>query len=98
MIEAVGYRLLVKVEEIKDKSDGGIIVVTESTRALEENAQQIGTVLSVGPDCWAEYPNKWAKVGDKIVFAKYAGRNIVDPETAEVFSVMNDTDVLGVIK
>lgn len=98
MLEAVGYRVLIDVEDVEETSEGGIVVITEATRALEENAQQIGTVRSIGPDCWKEYEKPWVKVGDKVIFAKYSGRNINDPTTGETLSVMNDTDILGVIK
>jgi co-chaperonin GroES (HSP10) len=41
----------------------------------------------------------WADVGDYVLFAKYAGRNINDPFTPdeEDLIVLNDEDVLAVI-
>jgi len=60
-----------------------------------------GIVTSVGPMAWKHpdygYPSQewkpWCKVGDEIVFGKYAGKLVTDPETQEEYFVINDEDV-----
>ena len=91
-----GYRLLVKPKEIETTSVGGIVLVLDEK--LEASGQQIGTVINVGDDCWSEYEIPWCKVGDQVLYAKFSGRFVYDPETKEEFMVMNDTDVMGVIE
>ena len=98
MLNAVGYRLLVKPHEIEKVSAGGIVVIaTENEERLEEAGQQFGTVISIGPSAWGD-DDPWCKVGDEVCFAKHAGRFIFDPFTEEKLFVMNDTDVLATIK
>lgn len=97
MIEAVGYRVLVKPDEVEKVSEGGIVMVIDE--GLERAAVQFGTLQSVGGECWSNTDMQdLPKEGDRVLFAKYAGRFITDPETKEELMVMNDTDILGVIR
>lgn len=98
MIEAVGYRLIVKPDTVETTSKGGIVMVVDEN--LERAAIQFGEIVSVGGECWSnnDKDTTLPKQGDRVLFAKYAGRFVKDPETEEEFMVMNDTDILGVIK
>lgn len=95
MMKVRGYRVLVKADEIETVSRGGIVIVQDEK--LEKAAQQTGIVVGVGHTCWYD-EDPWCKVGDRILFAKYAGRLIVDPDTGEDYMVMNDKDVIIVIE
>jgi co-chaperonin GroES (HSP10) len=102
MMKVKGYRILVKAKEIKRESDGGIILSVEGTNEdrLEQNGNQFGTVIDIGHTCWKggidETP--WCAIGDEIIFAKHAGRFVFDPETDEQFLVMNDDEVICVVR
>lgn len=99
MINVTGYRVLVKTEEIEKVTAGGIVLVQDER--LEEAGQQFGKVVGLGDDCWTDstgqHLNPWCKKGDKILFAKHAGRFVYDPDTKEEYMIMNDTDVLAII-
>ncbi len=66
-----------------------------------------GTVVAVGPDAWKAFFHNsnpdggtfepWCAVGDFIAFAKYSGKNLEDPETKEMYIVINDEDVVAVL-
>jgi co-chaperonin GroES (HSP10) len=45
-----GYRILVKPDDIKTTSDGGIVLVLDER--MEQASQQFGTVIDIGPTCW----------------------------------------------
>ena len=47
-----GYRLLIALPEVSDKTEGGIIKHTEATKKAEELASVCGFVLEVGPDAF----------------------------------------------
>ncbi len=99
MIKVPGYRLLVKPDEIIKKTDSGIIVEFGENEKLEKGARSTGTVVDVGPECWGAHKGNtpWCKVGDKIFWAKYAGKQVVDPYTQQEYMILNDEDVVGVV-
>lgn len=107
-IRAVGHRVVVKPDPVK-KSQGGIILTVDHT--LEQGATTTGTVLQVGPDAFYDYRpehvpvrfwERWVKEGDRVVYAKYAGRFIDTEEKDEhgdpiYVVVMNDVDIFAKI-
>lgn len=95
-VKATGYRVLIKPDPIKEKSDGGIIVVQDTK--MERAAQQYGVIVDVGPDCWSDYDEPWANVGDRICFVKHACKFIEDPEDpTSNLAIINDSDILVVL-
>jgi co-chaperonin GroES (HSP10) len=105
MLKALGYRLLIKPDEIKTTTESGIEVVLD--RKLEKIAIQTGTVIDIGPIAFKDYNKSysseaWCSVGDKVLFSKYGGKWIYDPETfdgfdidkAEQYIIIDDSDVL----
>lgn len=98
MLEVKGYRILVKPDPLETVSKGGIIMVLDEK--LERSGQQFGTVVGIGHTCWTGGTDHthWCEVGDRILFSKHAGRFCYDPETEEEFMVMNDDDILCVVK
>jgi co-chaperonin GroES (HSP10) len=88
---------------------GGIVIPKESEfgkdRERERVGQRFGVLTAVGPLAWQDYDRfaskegwrKWAHVGDRVSFARYAGDRVVDPETGIEFLVMNDNDINAII-
>lgn len=99
MIEPAGHRVLVKVEEIEEKTAGGIIV-PKTTQEQQTQANIFGTVIAVGVNAWKAFDSgeAWAKVGDRVAIAKYGGFVIEDPDTKETFRLLNDEDICAVIR
>jgi len=104
VLELVGHRIAVKVDEVETQSEGGIILVQDEK--LELVKTQTGCIVSIGPDCWKAYRKvdqngrevngqPWAAVGDRVLFTKYASQFVEDPETKEVFALMNDSDIIA---
>ena len=94
-----GWRLLVLPYRMKDKTKGGL-VLADSTIEKQQVASQCGNVLAMGPDCYRDKDrfNKgpWCKVGDWVMFARYAGSRI-KIEGGEV-RLLNDDEILATIK
>jgi len=94
-----GWRMIVLPFKMKEKTKGGI-VLAETTLERQQVASQCGLVLKIGPDCYkdkeryAEGP--WCKVGDWVVFARYAGSRM-KIEGGEI-RLLNDDEVLATIK
>ena len=94
-----GWRMIVLPFKMKEKTKGGI-VLAETTLERQQVASQCGLVLKMGPDCYkdkeryAEGP--WCKVGDWVVFARYAGSRM-KIEGGEI-RLLNDDEVLATIE
>lgn len=90
-----GYRVLIKPDPLEDKSAGGILIVHSDER-LARAATQTGVLVAIGKTAWADSQVPWCEVGDHVVYAKYAGKVIVDPDTDEEYLVVNDEDILAI--
>ena len=94
-----GWRLLVLPFKMKDKTKGGL-VLAESTLERQQVASQCGNVLVMGDACYRDkerYPSgPWCKVGDWVVFARYAGSRI-EIEGGEV-RLLNEDEILATVQ
>jgi co-chaperonin GroES (HSP10) len=105
MIKVCGHRLLVKpIGYLEDdptyqraKALGLTIADHEDNKRARESVDQ-GTVVQVGPTAFNDFGGAaWCKEGDKIVYAKFAGKLIVDPDTQDKFYAINDEDVVAIV-
>lgn len=99
MLEVVGNRVLIKPKDLEQKTASGIIINYGEAEKRHKMATMEGTVVGIGPCCWEDYPgDPWVSVGDRVIFAQYAGKIVTDPDTGEEFFVTNDIDVQVRIK
>ena len=93
-IRPLNDRVLVRREEEEEKSSGGILL----TGSAREKSNK-GTVVAVGTgrvlDDGKVIPVA-VKVGDKVVFASYAGSQTVKDGKDELI-FMSESDIYGVI-
>ena len=94
-----GWRLIVLPFKMDEKTKGGIIM-NESTLEKQQVASQCGNVLAMGPQCYMDkerYPHgPWCKVGDWVIFARYAGSRI-QIEGGEI-RLLNEDEILATIE
>ena len=97
--QPTGWRILILPFKMNDKTKGGLYL-GESTLEKQQVGSQCGNVLAVGPDAYGDkkrFPDgPWCKVGDWVMFARYAGSRI-KIEGGEV-RLLNDDEVLATIK
>ena len=97
--QPTGWRLLVLPFKMNEKTKGGVII-NESTLERQQVASQCGNVLAMGSECYKDkerYPTgPWCKVGDWVVFARYAGSRI-NIEGGEV-RLLNEDEVLATVE
>jgi chaperonin GroES len=92
-IKPLGERVVIKVLESEEKTKSGIL--------LPDNAKekpQMGKIIAVGPGKVLDNGQRMApevKVGDKVLFAKYAGTEV--KLDGEEYTVLKESDVLAVI-
>ncbi len=103
----VGPRILVQFQTVREKTQGGIVLV-EETREVNRVTTQVGKVVAVGPiayrhresgEQWPE--GTWAKVGDLVRIPKYVGtrieREIPGTKDKATFLLVDDHQVQSVI-
>lgn len=104
-ITPCGHRILIKQVELADvdevfakaKAIGIQLMETEQYRHQEK--VDSGIVLEIGPTAFKDFGGTpWCKVGDTIAYASYAGKKVVDLETKEQYRVLNDEDVICILK
>ena len=97
--QPTGWRILVLPFKMGEKTKGGILM-GQDTLEKQQVASQCGNVLAMGPDCYREKDRykqgPWCKVGDWVMFARYAGSRI-KIEGGEV-RLLNDDEILATIK
>ena len=97
--QPTGWRILVLPFKMKEKTEGGVLLGQE-TLERQQVASQCGNVLAMGSECYRDkerYPTgPWCKVGDWVVFARYAGSRI-EIEGGEV-RLLNEDEVLAIIQ
>jgi len=97
--QPTGWRILILPFKMKEKTKGGILM-GQDTLEKQQVASQCGNVLAMGPDCYRDKDRykqgPWCKVGDWVMFARYAGSRI-KIEGGEV-RLLNDDEILATIK
>jgi len=96
--EPTGYRLLIALPEIDEKTEGGVIM-PDGLRKDESTASIIGFVIKAGPDAYSDterFPNgAWCKEGDFVIFRSYSGTRF--KVHGKEFRLINDDTVEGVV-
>ena len=93
-----GWRMIVLPFKMPEKSKGGLYFGQE-TLEKQQVASTCGLVLAQGPHCYdkEKFPEgPWCKVGDWVIFARYAGSRI-QIDGGEV-RILNDDEVLATIQ
>lgn len=104
MIECVTFRVLVKPENIVEKDSAyaaakrmGLDLSMETKVNREQAAVDEGIVVGFGPTAFKDFGvDNPVKVGDKIIYAKHAGKAVKDGE--EDFVVINDEDIVAIVR
>ena len=97
--QPTGWRILVLPFKMNEKTKGGVLIGSD-TIERQRVASQCGNVLAMGESCYSDknrYPTgPWSKVGDWVIFARYAGSRI-EIEGGEV-RLLNEDEVLATVK
>lgn len=93
-IRPLGDKLVVEPQELETKTKGGIVLPDTA----DKDKPMRGKVLAIGTGKYLDgkvHPLQ-VKVGDKVLFGKYAGTNVKLDNTDLL--VMREEDVMGVIE
>ena len=93
-IQPVEYKVLVKPDPVDEMTRGGLFVPDTVNEKLAI-AQQKGTLIAIGGKAFEDFGDPKPAIGDKILFAKYAGFMI--RQDRDEYRVVNDKDVACII-
>ncbi len=94
-IQPLGDRVVIKSLEAENKTKGGIVLPDTAKEKPQEGkviAVGKGKVLDNGTVAKLE-----VKVGDKVLYGKYAGNEITTKD-GEEYIIMREEDILAIIK
>ena len=93
-IRPLSDRLLIKIIDDTQQSQGGIFIPDSA-----KEKPQKGEVVAAGPGAMGKEGKRdemEVKVGDKVLFAKYAGTDVKFDK--EEYKILSEKDVLAVIE
>ena len=93
-ITPVGHCVLVRMDDVERETASGIIIRDEQADR-EEMSGTKATVVAVGAGAWYDQKQPWAKVGDHIMMAKFAGQLWSVGKVK--YRIISDLSVCGVI-
>ncbi|MBW2003083.1 MAG: hypothetical protein JRI72_00500 [Deltaproteobacteria bacterium] len=98
-VKPVEYKVLIKPEKVDDRSAGGIFI-PDHTRDRQQYAVDRGEIMAVGEGFFDKLPGPVPKIGDKVIFNRYAGSliTIEDNGEREKYRLCNDKDVCAIIE
>lgn len=113
VIKPAGHHILVAPLEWDKETEWGFALTpheSSETARLEKAGRMYGTLVAIGPQAWKAHAaglakgcfaipvyDDWAKVGDTVMYSRYAGKNIYDPASGQELYLIHDEDILAVL-
>jgi len=97
-LEPLKNRVVVLPDTIDATINTGSLVLhkAEETKTNDNRMQTQGTLIAVSDCAFDEWEGKKPIVGDRVLFAMYAGQFYKEGEVE--YRVMNDQEVIGILK
>ena len=93
--QPVGYRILLRPRGVVEKTKGGIIL-TDAAQETQSYLNSVGQVIAMGHECYSDRKGPWCKVGDLVIFGRYAGARISVQKVKMV--LLNDDEIIATLE
>lgn len=92
-IKPLADRVVIKVLESEEKTKGGIILAANAQEKPQE-----GVIVAVGPGKFDDGQREPldVKVGDKVIYSKYAGTEV--KLDGEEYLILKQADILAIVE
>ena len=102
MIRPVWGRLVVKPTDITETDEllksakaSGFVLPSDDKNDREQQAQIEGELIAVGGNCFDDWSDPLPKVGDRVIYDKFAG--FIKDVDGQDYRIISDTDILAII-
>lgn len=100
-IKATGYRVVIRQNEVEERSEGGIIKATSKEISRQQTGQFIGVLCHIGSSAFTgedfgDEDRKTHVAGVTVIYQRHAGNtySVVDDDC--MYHVCSDSDVQGI--
>jgi co-chaperonin GroES (HSP10) len=93
--QPVGYRILLRPRGVVEKTKGGIIL-TETNKDSQSYLNSVGQIIAMGAECYSDRKSPWCKVGDWVIFGRYAGARVSVQNVKMV--LLNDDEIIATME
>ena len=93
--QPVGYRILLRPRGVVEKTKGGIIL-TDSNKDSQTYLNSVGQIIAMGTECYTDRKKPWCKVGDWVIFGRYAGARVSVQNVKMV--LLNDDEIIATLE
>ena len=93
--QPVGYRILIRPRGVIEKTKGGIIL-TDSSKDSQAYLNSVGQIIAMGEECYSDRKKPWCKVGDWVIFGRYAGARISVQKVKML--LLNDDEIIATLE
>lgn len=106
MIEVVLHRVLIKQDKLEDANktyvkmrEMNLVLPDMDEKKRAQAGVDTGTVIAIGNTAFRDFgTTPPIAVGDKIAYARFAGKFITDPVDDQEYVALNDEDVICIFK
>ena len=95
-IVPVDTKILIKPEEIEERTEGGIIL-PQQAKEKDQWAQQKGILIALGGTAFESWKGRLPVVGETVYYTKYAGCG-VDGNDGAKYRICQDEDIAAIIE
>jgi len=99
-LKPVEFGVLIQVDEVDDKSSGGLFL-PETAIEREQLSHDRVTLISKSDMAFDDWQGTIPKIGEKVIFKKYAGTVIQHKEDRKIigkYRLCKDKDIVAVIR
>ena len=98
-IHPTEFKVLIKPDKIESQTGGGLYL-PDSARDKQQFSVDRGEVMAVGEGFFRDLPGPIPKVGDRVIFNRYAGSLITVAEDREKtdYRLCNDKDICAILE
>ena len=98
-IQPTEFKVLIKPDKVESQTSGGLYL-PDSARDKQQFSVDRGEVVSFGDGFFRDLPGPTPKVGDRVIFNRYAGSliTVVDDGERVDYRLCNDKDICAIME
>ena len=96
-IKPKGHRVLILPDQVEETTASGIVLHTATQLDREALGAMFGVVVAMGNTCYADQPEPWCAIGERVSFGRYSGL-IYTGKDEKKYRMISDLDVVAEVE